>query len=193
MTCWKPALQGTLCPTKTGWQGCPRGAALGQKSGRAPDAGRLWGACALCGDPPPCAPYGAALPGWQLLIHNIAPAPLPGSDEAHSSSRVVLVPGLPGKPNPCPQEAASQQRLQKAPTAHGPSTQQHGQPDPAPHGKSFCPSTLPCSLKEGFNAWLAAKACPPPPLMTHTAQILSAFAPIVLAEQGWMGAAVGPH
>lgn len=113
-------------------------------------------------------------PGWQLLIHNTAPTPLLGSDEAHSSSssRVVVVPGLPGKPNTCPQEAASQQRLQKAPVPHGPSTQQHGQPGPAPHGKSLCASALPYSLKEGFNAWLAVKACPPSSDDSHSSNFV---------------------
>ena len=52
-TCWKPALQGTRCPAQMGWQGCRREAALGQKSRRAPDAGRLRGACTLHRDPPP--------------------------------------------------------------------------------------------------------------------------------------------
>lgn len=62
-TRWKAVLQGTHCLTKTGWQGCPRKAVLGQKSCRAPNAGRLQGACALCGDPPHTAQLsGGGLP-----------------------------------------------------------------------------------------------------------------------------------
>lgn len=74
------------------------------------------------------------------------------------SSGVELVPGLLGKPNPCPQGEASLQGLQKAPSPHGPGTQHSA----AGRAEDLCPSVLFWSLEEGFNAWLAAGAWPPP-------------------------------
>lgn len=57
VTHWKPVLQGTRCPTK-------RVAGLPKRDRRAAEPPTQAG----CRDPPPYAPYGAALPGWQLLI-----------------------------------------------------------------------------------------------------------------------------
>jgi len=104
------------------------------------------GAPALRRDPPPRAPEPCTAPTRSRapMKHAAAAAGwcwCQGSQEA--------------------QAPASQRRLQKAPSPHGPGTQRHGQPGPAPHGKSLGPSALCCSLKEGFSAWLARKACPP--------------------------------
>lgn len=67
-----------------------------------------------------CAPHSTA-----PALHP-TPTLLPHSDENPGISGVEMVPALLGKPNPSPQEEASLQRMQKAPSPSSPSTQQHG-------------------------------------------------------------------
>lgn len=125
----------------------------------------LWPARTQCRAPPPRAPCGTAprcrgLPGRHLPSHVQLPRCSHAWMKRPGSSGVELVPGLLGKPNPCPQGEASLQRLQKAPSPHGPGTQRHG-PVPCRKSRGLCPSVLFWSLEEGFNAWLAVKAWPP--------------------------------
>ena len=177
-TRWKPALPGNHCPARTGRQMLPQRGDTGTG-----DAGRLREPAVSAGTPH--LPQRVGSPAWQLPPHcragmkHRAAAGCPGARAAGEAKS---------------QPAGSSEPAEAAESTHS-SRPQH----PAALAACSCapggelvPTRAPLQPRGRFWCRLTVKAQPPPSLLTHTAQVLSALTLLMLAEQGQAGAAVGP-